>query len=234
MSRNGITVLKSVEPVILSDSILAEAESWRDELLTRVPTEPADVRIDDKLLTFNGKQRRVALFIVREIQDNVEFWGKCEPKIRSKDGRAEEGGNTVLIPWAVVQYEKGRVFSHAQNVRDMLMPNLLHEITHAIDPLFDEYCLNQKTKNTAQPMSRREYYLLPVERRAFTAMCTSQIRRELIDFGYLAPEDAIESCCQEIYTFRGFCDEVGADLYPEIVNHFRIIIEDLRQRRGKA
>jgi hypothetical protein len=213
-----------LEPVILSEAILNQARLWRDECLRRWADADTFPRIGEETLSspVDGSQRKVVLHVSKGL-----FEG----------GRPVKGKTAVGIFFDVGDIREGYtvvVNSEMIDRPDSLTPVLLHELTHALDPCFDDdfHMFNPPGAQGVR-LTSEEQYDLSSEQRAFSAMWTEDLRIDLERGQYRNPGASALLYRQRSHEFDGFwC--YGQLRKPELMQqtkeHFRQIIEDLRRR----
>ena len=154
-----------VEPLILSDEILTQARLWRDECLNRWGEEGAYPQIGEANLTstVDGSQRKVVL----HLGTGFTVKGKTFAKTLSETGEPIGEGSIIVLNRGVINHQV-----------ESIMPILLHELTHAVDPAFDDDNARRETEPERFTTSESQYSLLS-EQRAFAAMWTNDLREDI-------------------------------------------------------
>ncbi len=204
-------------PVILSGPVLEQARLWVEECPRRW-WDGADfpqVGAATLLSPVDGQQRRVVLHLA----GGFSVKAKTFVGIRSETGEVIGDGNTVVLNRDLI------------GPTDSLRLILLHEMTHAVDPCFEEDFerLNPGGR-AAGSLGAVEQYYLASEQRAFPAMWIEDLREDLGRGYYRSPGASIALYRQRSAEFRGFIDHTP-DLANQTREHFRLIVEDLLQRQ---
>jgi hypothetical protein len=200
-----------IDPVILSPAILTEAKSWREKCRRRWDTENEYPQIGDATLVspVDGSQRRVVLSFALSRVGN----GRTTPGLRNKDGMVYGEGYTVTLCREKIK------------TPDDVMPILLHEMTHAVDPWFD-FDMNMQNPIGREPIqltSQQQYRLLS-EQRAFTAMWTEALRTDLVRGRFQNARVSIAKFSQWSPEFRAFVENTP-ELRGQTEQHFWRIVE---------
>jgi hypothetical protein len=209
-----------IEPVILPDDILTQARTWRDDCVRRWNADGIFPRIGEATLTslVDGKPRKIVL----HLSHGFDVKGKIFPGVRSEAGEVIEEGCTIVL-------NRERIDPQ----RESLMPILLHEVTHAIDPCFDED-MKRREKNPEQFKDWRGQYGLASEQRAFAAMWTDDLREDIERGQYRNPGASLLLYRQRSHEFDGFYaygQITRHDLIEQLEDHFTRIVEDLNRRK---
>jgi len=211
-----------IEPVILSKDIVQQAISWLSECNGRWDEVGMFPKIGEAVLIspVDNMPRKVALHLAA----GLYVKGQTTAGIRNESGVKLEEGNTIVLNR--VLFRNGRT----NYLRPPPISILLHEITHAVDPVFeDDYLRLNPPGRQRFSITTQEAYRLPSEQRAFTAMWTEDLRLALINGNKPDPDALISSYCHRLEEFSWFCREC-----PEFANqnrdHFQEIIQALGQR----
>lgn len=209
-----------VEPVILPDEILAAAEQlsayyhecWRS------PTYFIHVGDVDFVSPVDGVIRTVRFHLA----DGFRTKGVtvCGLRAPGHEGTIVGDGNTVIL-------NRGMITSS-----DLFMPILLHEVCHAIDPVFEEEwrALNEPGRPKVRP-THEEACRFRHEQRAFPGMWVGCLKAELASGEYRNPSASISLYRSVSQEFDWFC-RATTDLADQTREHVRLIVDDLRRRRG--
>jgi hypothetical protein len=205
-----------LDPIILSDAILDQARVLRDACLQRWTERGEFPQIGAETLVspVDGTSRKVVLHLGSGFRVKAQT---CVG-IRASTGQVIGEGYTVVL-------NRGLIDRAAP-----LVHILLHELTHTVDPCFDDDFsrLNPTGTQTARLSSLEQYYL-PSEQRAFSAMWIADLREDLARDVYSNPAVSITRYCQLSAEFKGFWDNTP-DLAEQTKEHFRRMVEDLRKR----
>lgn len=209
-----------VEAIILTDDILGQARTWRDDCVRRWNAEGIFPRIGEATVTspVDGKPRKIVLYL----SHGFDVKGKIFPGVRSEEGEVIEEGSTIVLNREKIDLQ-----------REPLMPILLHEVTHAVDPCFDED-MKRREENPEQFKDWRGQYGLASEQRAFAAMWTEDLREDLERGQYQNPGASLLLYGRRSHEFDGFYaygQLTGHDLIEQMEDHFRKIVEDLKERK---
>jgi hypothetical protein len=200
-------------PVILPESILNHARLWQEECWRRWAEAVDFPRIGEAtfVLPWEPKERKVVL----HLGSGFSVKGKIFPGIRSVIGEVIGEGYTVVLNRLLIER------------RDRMIPILLHELTHAVDPYFDQDIRRQEEEgHLTQPL---DLYGLPSEQRAFSAMWTEDLREELAQGQFRSPDASVLLYRRRSPEFDGFL-KFRPDLLEQTKEHFWRIVEDLRRR----
>jgi hypothetical protein len=207
-----------IPPVILSDAILDQVKQWAQKCRQQWWDHDEYPLVGEAVLDspVDGLARRVCVhlaagFIVK---------AKTFVGIRSLTGAVVGAGNTIIL-------NRDRI-----GQADSLHLILLHEMTHAVDPYFEDDFnrLNPGGRATRQLGAVEQYYLVS-EQRAFPAMWTLHLREDLQGGKYHTPQVSVAKYREQSVEFRGFLDHTP-DLAQQTTEHFRRIAEDLKRRRA--
>ena len=208
------------EPVILSDAILNQARQWQAECVGRWADADVLPRIGEALLTspVDGQPRRVVL----HLGQGFSVKAKTVVGLRSPTGWVIGTGNVIII-------NRGMI-----HLTDAWTPILLHELTHAVDPYFeDEFSRLNAPGQPRVVLSKSQEYHLPSEQRAFPAMWIQDLRDDLERGLYHNPSVSIDLYCLRSPEFKGFWDNT-LDLEQQTEGHFRCMVKDLKVRRSNV
>jgi hypothetical protein len=207
-----------IDPVILPPAILAEAKSWREMCRQRWDTVKEYPQIADATLVspVDGSQRRVVL---RFALSNVGK-GRTIPGLRNKDGRVYGEGYTVILCREKITSQND------------LLPILLHEMTHAVDPWFDfDMFMQNPPERKPIALTSREQYRLFSEQRAFTAMWTEELNKDFLQGRFLNASASVAQFCHRSPEFRAFVENTS-DLIDQTKEHLWRIVEMLMLRKA--
>jgi hypothetical protein len=215
-----IKAVYMIEPVILSDEILKQARTWRDECVRAWNADGIYPRVGEAILTspVDNKPRKVVLHLSHGF--NVK--GKVFVGVRSEEGEVIEEGYTIILNREKIDLQ-----------RDLLLVILLHEMTHAVDPCFDEDVKKEK-ENPAAFQDWTGLYGLASELRAFAAMWTDNLREDIERDEYRNPGVSLHLYRHRSHEFDGFYTHgpsIRHDLVEQLTYHFRKIAEDLNRRK---
>jgi hypothetical protein len=209
-----------IEPVILPKEILGQARSWLEECASRWGEPGLFPRIGEAMLTspVDDKTRKVVLHLACGL--NVK--GQTTTGVRDEHGREIEDGNTIIL---------NRVLLRNRRVTHLPPPPisvLLHEITHAVDPVFEsDFQWLNHSGHQRVVVNPGELYRLPSEQRAFTAMWMEDLRIDMANAGELTPDDRISDYRGRLEEFAWFCAECP-EFGNQNRNHFEEMIEALK------
>jgi hypothetical protein len=115
---------------------------------------------------------------------------------------------------------------------DLFMPILLHEVCHAVDPVFENEWreLNGPNRPRERP-THEEACRFWHEQRAFPSMWIGCLKAELTSGEYRNPSASIALYRSVSQEFDWFC-RATPDLANQTREHFRLIVDDLRLRCG--
>jgi hypothetical protein len=209
-----------VEPVILSNEILAAAEQvsayYRERW--RSPADFIHVGDADLLSPVDGLSRTVRFHLADGFSTKAAT--VCGLRAPGHEVTVVGDGNTVVL-------NRGMITS-----RDLFMPILLHEVCHAIDPVFEEEWrgLNQPGRPRARP-THEEACRFRHEQRAFPAMWKGYLQAELASGEYRSPAASI-SLYRSVSTEFDWFYRATPDLADQTREHFWLIVDELNRRRG--
>jgi hypothetical protein len=205
-------------PVILSDPILDQARLWVEECRRRWWDRGDYPQVGEAGLVspVDGQARRVVLHLA----GGFSVKAKTFVGVRSETGAVVGAGNTVVLNRDLI------------GATDSLRLILLHELTHAVDPCFEEdFGRLNPGGRAAGRLGAVEQYYLPSEQRAFPAMWIEDLREDLGRGHYRNPGASIAMYRQRSAEFRGFLDHTP-DLADQTREHFRLVVEDLVRREA--
>jgi hypothetical protein len=215
---------KVLDPITLTEDIIDLAKAWCDECWNQRAarwSEPHRHFVAEAALTspVDGGERKVTLFISQGFGDRIEAL-TCPPGSRDKLGRslAKEGYFAILTHVDIAF------------LRPRILPVLLHELTHVVDPMFLEDCARRKAWVPVDSMSNAlRQYALPSEQRAFTAMWIDELKRHLargtIDLDWFI--HAMRCGCKNFSALCDYGPEVVPNLMEQIRDHFAKIAAHL-------
>jgi hypothetical protein len=209
-----------IEPVILSDAILNQARLWQADCVRRWAEAAVFPQIGGALLTspVDGQPRKVVL----HLGQGFNLKARTLVGVRSSTGQVIGTGNTIIL-------NRGKI-----HPADAWMPILLHELTHAVDPYFeDDFRWLNPQGQPSVILSKSQEYHLASEQRAFPAMWIQDLRKDLDQGQYRNPSVSITLYCLRSAEFRGFWDNTP-DLAQQTEDHFRRIVKDLNVRRSNV
>jgi hypothetical protein len=207
--------MQMIEPVILTDAILAAAvrvagryrECWDDP-------EAIHVCDEDLVSPIDGKTRRVRFLLGQALTTK----GKTVCDVRDQNGDIVGVGNTVALSEELIR------------VNDPFMAILLHEIIHAVDPVFEEESRVFNSGEGPRPkLTHSEECRILHEQRAFPGMWILRVLEDLVEGVYAGPEASVAKYRQECPEFDWFC-RATPDLMAQTHEHIRLIAESLRSR----
>jgi hypothetical protein len=207
-----------IDPIILTDEILSTAEAIAGRYLAQWSSERDFPDIGDCSLTspVDGRSRTVRFHLTDRLREKGKtvcgLWAPAHVK------RVEGEGNTVVL-------DRVRITS-----RDLLQPVLLHEICHAVDPIFEAewHELNGPSRPRMKPTHEENCHYLH-EQRAFPGMWIGTLREEIAAGVYEKPGEAIARFRRLSEEFHWFCIATG-DLMEQTERHIELIVADLRRR----
>jgi hypothetical protein len=160
---------KPIEPLLLTEEILAQAESWREECLRRWNEHDAvEIGRANLRSPVDDSQRTVVLFLRdRPSRAGDRAKGKVRRGLILPDN-SEADGYTIAINRELIPRPD-----------EDLLHALVHEISHAVDPCFDQdhEHLNPGGQPGPRALAWNEDATQPSELRAFVSMWTNSIRR---------------------------------------------------------
>src|SRR5262249_12166304 len=146
--------------------------------------------------------------------------GKTFRGVRSEEADVTEEGYTIVLNREKINPQC-----------DPLMPILLHEVTHALDPRFDED-MKVREEHPDEFKDWKVQYGLASELRAFAAMWTEDLREDLERDQYQNPGASLLQFRQRSDEFNGFYAYglfAKHDLIAELEDHVSKIVEDLTE-----
>ena len=212
-----------LSPIILPDEILDEAERIGGIYRERWHINGDCIHVGDvEFVSPIDRKLRIVRFLLdsRFYNKGKTLYGIREP---GNEYRFDTGGNTVAIN------------SHLISCRDafdddIFMPILIHEICHAIDPIFEqEFQLLNSPHAARAKLSHSESCRLLHEQRAFTGMWIWSLSCDLIN-GICGGPDMFITRYRSLSTeFDWFCIS-APELMDQNREHFRLMIGDLNGR----
>ena len=208
-----------IQPAILSDAVLGQARLWENACQQRWAEPVYHLRIGEAPLPslLDLTPRKVVLYLVDDLY--------CSG-VRVK-GRT--GFKTPLPTDGIVEeYQIALNKAMLRPALNDLMPVLLHEITHAIDPYFDKDIRRQNPPGEPPiELSSQEQYELPSEQRAFAAMWTAALQEDIKAYKSSAVSGILY--CYRSSEFKSYWlhSESTRDLAKA---HIRLIVADLKRR----
>ena len=208
-----------IEPIILPDAILNQARLWHDDCFRLWDADGDFPRISEAILVspVDNTPRKVVLHLAKRFGVR----GKTFIGLRSEAGDVVGEGYTIAL-------DRGEIDAQ----RDPLTAILLHEMTHAVDPLFEEDIRRQGEKERLT--DSEDLYALPSEQRAFSAMWTAELQEEIARGDYRGPGVFLQSFRNLSAEFKGFWDNCSVELTDQTKYHIRRIAADLKRRHGAA
>jgi hypothetical protein len=109
-----------------------------------------------------------------------------------------------------------------------LLPALLHELTHVVDPRFEED--TREKQEAPRKRSAQEEYALASEQRAFTAMWIDELTREMKRGTFADVKTFIEMTAGLSEEFRAFLTYGPTGVREQVAYHFRKMSEAVTTR----
>jgi hypothetical protein len=206
-----------IKPVILTNPILTAAEEiatyyrewwWSCGQFTHI----ADANLVSPV---DGHSRQVRFHLTFGFRNKAKT--VCGLRAPGHRGDIVGDGNTVVLNRNLI------------TDRDLFLPILLHEICHAVDPVFEEewHALNAPGRQH-EPLEHEEACRFLHEQRAFTGMWIGCLRDELVDGRYQNEETSIAEYRSASPEFNWFCNTTP-DLMDQTRSHIRAIVTELQE-----
>ncbi len=203
------------EPVILSEAIITQANSWAAACWREWDKAPVMIGQESLTSPVNGEVREVALVLGYGFRSK----GFTVQGVYTLTGeQVRRDGYTVAINRNMVDPLSGD-----------LLRVILHELIHAVDPVFDADML----RDDLSELSNLEKYALPSEIRAFAGMWICQLKNDLANGTYQNPGASLQRYKDASMEFKSFCDygsEANPGLNDVVRHHFGMIVEELRRK----
>lgn len=167
----------------------------------------------------DGKERKARLYLSTYLPDVSAYTIVPGQKFSTGELISPEGYFSLIIN------------RHREYEWDELLANLLHEITHVVDPWFLIDAAERQTWSKAERNNAYRQYRLVSEQRAFTAMWAAEMIRWISKdrTAQFREEEFAEAMTRKSREFQGFW-VYNFDLHEQSLQHFTAMADRVRSR----